>query len=284
RRPRFSPARRACTLPAVAGNDLMSKSALEQARLVRDGDVTARELVEASLSVIERLNGELNAFVTLCDERALDEANDIQQGDDRPLAGVPIAIKDLTQLTGGIRTTAGMRALEDWVPRRDSLIVSKLRSAGAIVVGKTNTPELGILPVTEPELHGPTRNPWDTSRTPGGSSGGTAAAVASGMVALGHANDGGGSIRIPAAACGLVGLKPSRGRVSLAPDSADAAAGLDIDGCLSRTVADTAEVLDIISGNEPGDTFLAPPPSAPFDEAPRRDPGSLRIAFTTEAP
>jgi amidase len=265
-------------------NELMFKSALEQARLVRDGDVSAREMVEASLGAIERLNGELNAFVTLCDERALDEADDVQPGDERPLAGVPIAIKDLTVLTGGIRTTAGMRALEDWVPRRDSGIVARLRSAGAIVVGKTNCPELGILPVTEPELHGPTRNPWDTSRTPGGSSGGTGAAVASGMVGIGHGNDGGGSIRIPAACCGLVGLKPSRGRVSLAPVSADAAAGLDIDGCLSRTVADTAEILDIIAGNEPGDTFLAPPPSAPFDEAPRREPGTLRVAFTTESP
>src|SRR5207244_4996154 len=127
----------------------------------------------------------------------------------------------------------------------------------------------------EPDANGPTRNPWDTSRTPGGSSGGTAAAVASGMVPLGHGNDGGGSIRIPAACCGLVGLKPSRGRVSIGPDSADAAAGFDIDGCLSHTVADTAEVLDIISGNEPGDTFLAPPPSAPFDEAPAREPGGL---------
>jgi amidase len=264
--------------------DLMWKSALEQARMVRDGDVTSRELVEASLAAIERLNGELNAFVTLCDERALDESDDIQPGDERPLAGVPIAIKDLTALTGGVRTTAGMRALQDWVPRRDSVLVARLRSAGAIVVGKTNVPELGILPVTEPEANGPTRNPWDTTRTPGGSSGGTAAAVASGMVPVGHGNDGGGSIRTPASACGLVGLKPSRGRVSLATERADSAAGLDIDGCLSRTVADTAEVLDIISGNEPGDTYLAPSPAAPFDEAPGRDPGRLRIAFSVEAP
>jgi amidase len=268
----------------MADTELLFRSALDQARLVRDGDVTSRELVEASLSAIERLNGELNAFVTLCDERALDEADDVQPHDERPLAGVPIAIKDLTALTGGVRTTAGMRALDDWVPRRDSVLVARLRSAGAIVVGKTNVPELGILPVTEPEAHGPTKNPWDTSRTPGGSSGGTAAAVASGMVGIGHGNDGGGSIRIPASCCGLVGLKPSCGRVSLAPDSADAAAGLDIDGCLSRTVADTAEFLDIVSGNEPGDTFLAPPPSAPFDEAPGREPGSLRIAFTTQTP
>src|SRR3954453_1284108 len=212
----------------MADPELLFRPALEQARLVRDGDVTSRELVEASLSAIERLNEELNAFVTLCDERALDEADDVQQGDERPLAGVPIAIKDLTALTGGVRTTAGMKALEDWVPRRDSVLVSRLPSAGGIVVGKTNVPELGILPVTEPEANGITRNPWDTSRTPGGSSGGTAAAVSSGMVGLGPGNAGAGPIRSPAACCGLVGLKPSRGRVALAPDSADAAAGFDI--------------------------------------------------------
>src|SRR2546429_1448800 len=151
---------------AMSDNELMFRSALEQARLVRDGDVTSRELVEASLAAIGRMNDELNAFVTLCDERALDEADDIQQGDERPLAGVPIAVKDLTALTGGIRTTAGMRALDDWVPRRDSVLVARLRSAGAIVVGKTNVPELGILPVTEPEAGGAPRNPRGKSRTP----------------------------------------------------------------------------------------------------------------------
>src|SRR3954454_422187 len=269
----------------MADTELMFRSALEQARLVRDGDVTSRELVEASLAAIERLTGELTACVTLCDERALDEADDVQPGDERPLAGVPIAIKDLTALTGGVRTTAGMRALEDWVPRRDSMIVSRLRSAGAIVVGKTNTPELGILPVTEPEANGPTRNPWDTSRTPGGSSGGTAAAVASGMVALGHGNDGGGSIRIPASCCGLVALKPTRGRVSWAPDWTEGAIGLPTDGVLTRTVLDTAVALDLIHGYEPGDSFLVPPPSAPFADAARGgDPGKLRMGFSLDAP
>src|SRR3954449_10373134 len=269
----------------MADTELMFRSALEQARLVGDGDVTSRELVEASLAAIERLNGELNAFVTLCDERALDQADDIQPGDERPLAGVPIAIKDLTALTGGIRTTAGMRALEDWVPRRDSVLVARLRSAGAIVVGKTNAPELGILPVTEPHRFGPSRNPWDTSRTPGGSSGGTGAAVASGMVSLGHGNDGGGSIRIPASCCGLVGLKPTRGRVSWAPDWTEGAIGLPTDGVLTRTVLDTAVALDLIAGYEPGDSFLVPDPSRPFaDTARRADPGKLRMGFSLEAP
>jgi amidase len=208
--------------------DLMFRSAGELAASVGAGDVTARELVEASLESIDRLNGELNAFVRLCDERALAEADAIAPGDERPLAGVPLAIKDLVQLTEGVCTTMGMAAMDDWIPPIDSALVRRLRAAGAIVVGKTNTPELGILPVTEPARFGPARNPWDTGRTPGGSSGGSAAAVASGMVPVAHANDGGGSIRIPAACCGLVGLKPSRGRVSLAPLT-EYAGGIAID-------------------------------------------------------
>jgi amidase len=194
-----------------------------------------------------------------------------------------MAIKDLVQLTEGVATTMGMAAMGDWVPPMDSALVRRLRAAGAIVVGKTNTPELGILPVTEPARFGATRNPWDPSRTPGGSSGGSAAAVAAGMVPIAHANDGGGSIRIPAACCGLVGLKPSRGRVSLAP-LGEFAGGIAIDGCVSHTVADTALVLDVIAGYEPGDPYWAPPPAAPFADAVRRSPGALRVAFTTAAP
>ena len=264
-------------------DDLMLQSVTELSGAVRSGDVSARELVEASLEAVERLNGELNAFVTLCDERALAEADGIRAGDGRPLAGVPIAIKDLAQLTEGVRTTMGMSCMEDWVPPMDSALVRRLREAGAIVVGKTNTPELGILPVTEPQRFGPARNPWDTSRTTGGSSGGSAAAVASGMVPVAHANDGGGSIRIPASCCGLVGLKPSRGRVSLAP-LVEYAGGIAIDGCVSRTVADTATILDVISGYEPGDPYWAPPPPAPFAQAVQRGPGALRIAYTTASP
>ena len=157
--------------------------------------------------------------------------------------------------------------MEDWVPSIDSALVRRLREAGAIIVGKTNTPEFGILPVTEPQRFGPARNPWDTSRTTGGSSGGSAAAVAAGMVPVAHANDGGGSIRIPASCCGLVGLKPSRGRVSLAPELSEFAGGVAIEGCVSRNVADTALMLDVISGYEPGDPYWAPDPSAPFAEA-----------------
>jgi amidase len=263
--------------------DLMFQPVTELAASVREGDVSARELVESSLQAIDRLNGELNAFVTLCEERALAEADAIAPGDSRPLAGIPIAIKDLVQMTEGVRTTMGMSCMEEWVPPMDSALVRRVREAGAIIVGKTNTPELGILPVTEPQRFGATRNPWDTSRTPGGSSGGSASAVASGMVPIAHANDGGGSIRIPASACGLVGLKPARGRVSLAP-LGEYAAGIAIDGCVSRTVADTALMLDVIAGYEPGDPYWAPEPLAPFMDAVDRGPGALRVALMTASP
>jgi amidase len=265
-------------------SDYLTRPATEQAAAIRDGEVSSRELVEESLHAIHDMNDELNAFVTTAAERALTEADAIKPGDERPLAGVPIAVKDLIAWTGGIRTTNGMEAMGDYVPSEDSATVRKLRAAGAIVVGKTNTPELGILPVTEPDRFGPTRNPWDTSRTPGGSSGGSGAAVASGMVSLAHGNDGGGSIRIPASCCGLVGLKPTRGRVSWAPDWTEGAIGLPTDGVLSRTVLDTAVALDLIHGYEPGDSFLVPPPSAPFAEAATREPGTLRFGFTLEAP
>jgi amidase len=264
-------------------NDLMFRPAIELAGLVRGGEVSSRELVEASYEAIERRNGELNAFVTLCEERALAEADAVEQGDDRPLAGVPIAIKDLVAMTEGVRTTSSMKAMGDFVPEADSALVRRLRDAGAIIVGKTNTPELGILPVTEPDRFGPARNPWNPSRTPGGSSGGSASALASGMVPIAHANDGGGSIRIPASCCGLVGLKGTRGRISLAP-LGEFVGGIAIEGVLSHTVRDTAAAFDILSGYEPGDPYWAPEPSAPFVEAVDRDPGKLRIAFSAVAP
>ncbi len=263
--------------------DLMFRPAVELAGMVRRGEVTSRELVEAAYEAIEQRNGELNAFVTLCEERALAEADAVEAGDERPLAGVPIAVKDLVALTSGIRTAMGMRAMGDWVPQADSALVRRLRGAGAIIVGKTNTPELGILPVTEPDRFGPARNPWDPSRTTGGSSGGSAGAVASGMVPIAHANDGGGSIRIPASCCGLVGLKGTRGRVSLAP-LGEFVGGIAIEGVVSRTVLDTAVAFDILAGYEPGDPYWAPDPSAPFAEAVERAPGSLRIAFSAVAP
>lgn len=265
-------------------DELMYLPALEQARLVRDGEVSARQLVEASLDAIEALDGDLNAFVHLTPDQALAAADQVRAGDTRPFAGVPIAIKDLVAMTAGVPTRFGMRASGDYVPTEDSHTYRRLRESGAIMVGKTNTPELGILPVTEPERFGPTRNPWDLSRTPGGSSGGSAAAVAAGMTALGYANDGGGSIRIPASCCGLVGLKPSRGRISVGPFWTEFVAGFAIEGVVTRTVADTAVALDAMSGPEPGDPYWAPPPSAPFADAAGRDPGKLRIAYMVDAP
>ena len=264
-------------------HEALLRPAREQAALVRDGEVAARELVEASLAAIDRLNGELNAFVTLVPERALADAEQIEAGDDRPLAGVPIAIKDILAVTEGIRTTFGMRAVGDWVPPFDSNVVRRLRSAGAIVVGKTNLPELGIMPVTEPHRFGPCRNPWNTARTPGGSSGGSAAAVAAGMLSLAHANDGGGSTRIPAACCGLVGHKATRGLVSHAPGPNDTI-GLISEGVVSRTVADTALSLDLLAGYELGDPFPAPVLPGDFLAAAERDPGRLRVGYAAEAP
>ena len=256
--------------------ELMELSAVEQAALVRDGRATARELVEAALAAIERANPQLNAFVLTCPERALAEADAIGPGDDRPLAGVPVAIKDLILLTEGLRTTNGSRALGDYTPDVDSAPVMRLREAGAIVVGKTNTPEFGMRPVTEPARFGPTRNPWDPSLIPGGSSGGSAAAVAAGMLAIAHASDAGGSIRIPASCCGLVGLKPSRFRVPVGPELAEFE-GFSADSVVSRTVGDTALALDVMAHGGPPTPLGPPLPSVPFADAARNAPHQLHI-------
>jgi amidase len=245
--------------------------------------VSATELVEAALRAVERVDGTLNAWVTLAADRSLAQAALVRPGDPRPLAGVPIAVKDLSALTAGIRTTMGSSALGDWVPEEDSSTVRRLREAGAIVLGKTNTSELGILALTEPERFGPTRNPWDLSRSTGGSSGGSAAAVAAGTVALAHGSDGGGSIRVPASCCGVVGLKPSRGRVSPAPGPGDPM-GLGTEGPMAWSVADVALALDVMSGPRAGDAWVAPAPQGSFVDALGRDPGPLRIAVTTQAP
>jgi amidase len=264
--------------------EVLSKPATAQAALVRAGQVSATELVEASLDAIADLNEKLNAFVLVNAEEARAQAAQIKSGDQRPLCGVPIAVKDLLALTRGMRTTMGSKAMGEFVPDFDTVIVERLKAAGCVIVGKTNTPEFGILPVTEPDRFGPSRNPWDMSRTPGGSSGGSAAAVSSRMVALAHANDGGGSIRIPAACCGLVGLKPSRGRVSAGPVQGEIAAGLVCEGTVSRTVSDTAEALEAIAGYTAGDPYWAQPPAEPYPQSVLKDPPQLRIAFTTTAP
>ena len=261
-------------------NELLTRPAGELANLIRDGELGSRELTQACLERIEALNPELGAFVHVDPEGALAAAEAVAPGDPRPFAGVPIAIKD-TAAVAGMPFTMGSDIFGDFVPGHDAFLVRRLREAGFVLVGKTNLPEFGIVPVTESRRLGPARNPWDTERTPGGSSGGAAAAVAAGMVPLAHGSDGGGSIRIPAACCGLVGLKPSRGRISRGPDQGDDF--LVQDGVLTRTVAETAALLDVLAGYEPGDGTWAPPPAEPFAAAAAREPGRLRIGWTTTA-
>jgi amidase len=261
--------------------DLLSRPATELARLVKAGEVTSRELTESCLERIEALDAELNAFVHLDPDGALATADAVEASDERPFAGVPIAIKD-TAAVAGMPYRLGSDMFGDFVPPQDAFVVRRLRDAGFVFAGKTSLPEFGILPVTEPRRFGPTRNPWDPERTPGGSSGGAAAAVAAGMVPLAHGSDGGGSIRIPAACCGLVGLKPSRGRVSRGPEQGDDL--LVQDGALTRTVADTAALLDVLAGYEPGDATWAPPPAEPFATTAAREPGRLRVGVTTAPP
>jgi amidase len=267
---------------AEATTEFLYESPGELARLVRAGELSSRELVDASLGRIEAVDGDVNAFTTLDAERALTTADAIEPGDPRPFAGVPIAIKDLGAPVSGIPLSMGSELPGAYTPDYDSHVVRRIKEAGFVIVGVTNTPEFGILPVTEPRRHGPTRNPWDTERTPGGSSGGAAAAVAAGMVPLAHGSDGGGSLRIPGACCGLPALKPSRGRVSRGPDLGDHF--LTTDGVLTRTVADAAALLDVIAGYEPGDATWAPPPGEPFAAQAAREPDRLRIAMTTLPP
>jgi amidase len=262
-------------------SDLMFRSASELAGMVRSGECSARELVEISLARIEELNPQLNAFVQIDAERALATAAGIGPGDPRPFAGVPIAIKN-NRPVKGLRLTFGCTLMKDFVVDYDHNVTRRLKDAGFVIVGTTTLPEYGILPVSEARIFGATRNPWDLERTPGGSSGGAAAAVSAGLVPVAHGNDGGGSIRIPAACCGLVGLKPARGRVSLAPELGDSA--LTVDGVLTRDVADTAAILDLLAGYETGDATWSPPPAAPFASAARQAPGRLRIAVTTLPP
>jgi amidase len=261
-------------------SDLLWKPASELARLVRGGEISSTELVTAALERIEALQPALNAFIHVDADGALAMAGEIGPDDTRPFAGVPIAMKDTTAVAG-MPYTLGSDMFGDFAPGHDSFVTRRIRDAGFVIVGKTNMPEFGILPVSEPRRYGPVRNPWDTERTPGGSSGGASAAVAAGIVPLAHGSDGGGSIRIPASCTGLVGLKPTRGRISRGPDLGDDF--LVQDGVLTRTVAETAELLDVLAGYEVGDTTWAPPPSEPFATAAAREPGTLRIGFTTTA-
>jgi amidase len=252
-----------------------------QAELLRARELSSRELVEVYFRRIQRHDAELNAFRVVRWERAIDEAvkadERIAAGDEQPLLGVPVAIKDNFDVAGEL-TTFGSSAYG--APATDDHeVVRRLRAAGAVVIGKTLLPELALWGVTESATFGVTRNPWNPALTPGGSSGGSAAAVAAGLVGAGHGSDSAGSIRGPAACCGLVGIKPQRGRISLAPWP-EHWFGLSAAGCLTRTVADAALFLDAVHGDHPVDLHRAEPPPRPFSEDARRSPGRLRIAVS----
>ncbi|MFN2593880.1 MAG: amidase [Actinomycetota bacterium] len=263
-------------------SELHDLDATAQAELVANGEVKPVELVEHAIGRIERLNPQLNAVIHPLFDKALDAA---AAGPEGPFAGVPMVVKDLDGHTAGDPFHCGMRFLKEigWTEENDSYSHAKLRDAGFVFVGKTNCPELGLIPTTEPESYGPTHNPWKLGHSPGGSSGGTAAAVASRMVATGTAGDGGGSIRVPASECGLVGLKPTRGRVSLGPDQGEAWHGLVVRGALARSVRDAAGVLDVMSGEMPGDPYTAPLLERPLVKEVGADPGSLKIGLRTTA-
>jgi amidase len=261
-------------------DDLTSLDGLAQAERVRDGEVQAIELVETAIERIERVNPQLNAVIT----PMYDQARETARGDlpDSPLAGVPYPLKDLVASYAGVRLAAGAEILKEFVPDHDSELVVRLKKAGLIILCKTNTPEIGCHVTTEPRLFGPSRNPWDTTRTTGGSSGGSAALVAAGAVPAAHANDGAGSTRIPASCCGVFGLKPTRARVPWGPDAGDWASGLAAEHAVTRSVRDSAALLDATSGPDLGDPYWAPIPERPFLDEVGTPPGSLRIAFTTE--
>jgi amidase len=265
--------------------DLAYLDATAQAELVRQGDLTAIELVDAAITRVEKVNPELNAVIhPLFDKARASATREIDPS--APFAGVPIVLKDLDGSSAGDPLHLGNKALRDvgHVADHDTFLIARLRAAGCIPIGKTNAPEFGLLPTTEPDAYGPTRNPWNTEYSPAGSSGGSAAAVASGMVPVGHAGDGGGSIRMPASACGLFGLKPTRGRVSMGPDLGEAWAGLVARHVVTRSVRDSAAILDAIAGEMPGDPYTAAPPSRPFAEEVGADPATLRIGLRTTTP
>lgn len=262
-------------------DELARLDATAQAELVKKGKLKPIELVDAAIERIERLNPRLNAVVT----KYYDEARKTALGDipDGPFRGVPFLLKDLLAEMAGTRLTEGSSFLENYFSQHDSELVARYKRAGFVILGKTNTPEFGILPTTEPRLFGPTRNPWDTNRTTGGSSGGSAAAVASGMVPVAHGNDGGGSIRIPASCCGLFGLKPTRGRNPLGPYYGDILSGLVVEHVLTRSVRDSAAILDVTSGPSLGDPYWATPPRRPFLKEVGAKTRRLRIALVTKA-
>ena len=262
----------------------LAPDAVGLSQLVRDGEVSPLELVDAAIGAIERLNGDLNAVITPMFEIAREAARSAEVDSGAPFAGVPFLLKDIRAAYSGVPTSEGCALLRGAAKTYESEIVSRHKRAGLICVGKTNTPEFGLTATTEPHAFGPTKNPWDLDCTPGGSSGGAAAAVAARILPMAHASDGGGSIRIPAACCGVFGLKPTRGRNPLGPDAGDVMNGLVVEHALTVSVRDSAALLDATAGPDIGDPYFAPPAEGSFAEAASRDPGPLRVAFSTDSP
>ncbi len=259
--------------------ELAFLDAMAEAELVRHREVSPAELVETAIERIDRVNPELNAVIRpLYDQARSTAKSDLPDG---PFKGVPLLLKDLVATYAGVPMMGGSKFLENFVPDEDSELVKRYKRAGFVILGKTNTPEFGLAPTTEPEFTGVSCNPWNTGHITGGSSGGSAAAVASGMVSVAHGNDGGGSIRIPASCCGLFGLKPTRGRNTLGPAVGDIMGGLVCEHVLTRSVRDSAAILDATAGPMPGDPYYPPPPERPYLEEVGADPGRLRVAFTT---
>jgi amidase len=266
-------------------NDLAALDATAQAELVRTGEASPTELVDAAIARLERLNPELNAVIHPALERARERARsaDLPDGAFR---GVPFLMKDIGGEEAGQPMHGGLAFAKQigWKAVEDSYFTRKSVAAGLVSLGRTNTPELALLPTTEPEAYGPTRNPWNTDFSSGGSSGGASAAVAAGIVPAAHASDGGGSIRGPASMCSLVGLKPSRGRCSFGPGLGERWSGFSCEFVVSRSVRDSAALLDVLSGPMPGDPYFAPPPTIPFARAAVADPGRLRVGLMKVAP
>ena len=262
--------------PISLPDDFSGMDATAQATLVRRRKVSATELVQAAIRRIERIDPAINAVVTPMYEAALERAR--TGSHPGPFSGVPFLVKDSAAACAGVRMASGSRLLQHHIPMRHSELVARYRQAGLIVLGKTNCSEFGLLPTTEPRLFGATRNPWNLDCTPGGSSGGSAAAVAAGMVPMAHGSDGGGSLRIPASCCGLFGLKPSRARNPAPPDRMDVHARLVAEHVLTRSVRDSAALLDATQGAQPGDLWNPPSRLRPFREEVGADPGPLRIA------
>ncbi|MEA5572195.1 amidase [Calothrix sp. UHCC 0171] len=265
--------------------DLAFTPALKLAELIRDREISPLDLVELYLERISHLNPQFGAYFTVAAEQAINDAKAktallaTNPTELPPFFGVPISIKDLNPVLG-VPCSYGTAALVKYIPEYEDVVVTKIREAGFIILGKTATSELGSFPYTEPTCFPPSRNPWNPEYTSGGSSGGAAAAVAAGMSPIAQASDGGGSIRVPAACCGLFGIKPARGRISPAP-AGDRFGGLATNGPIARTVADAAALLDVMSGNIPGDTYTLPKPELSFLSASRQKPGRLRVAYAT---